>query len=172
MRKLNTEDFLREEKEWYKIHGEYIKKLVAINREENELYDNGTLTDEMSKEYEEKRKQLIQEYPNHHDRYKSANFYCLLNRNNIDQLIADECNGPIFKKELNLVGKLVETVWGNTYGKLVGIAVTIEDAYYVIEDHKTKKLCWESAVGGIRKYNKREHRGWMVVTTPDDKGYL
>ncbi|WQJ53687.1 MAG: hypothetical protein [Wendovervirus sonii] len=169
MRELSLKEYRNEEKAFFKIYNEYIKKLCAINAEENALYDSSAWTDEIRDKYEKMREDLKKEYPNHNDHY-NTDFFCWMTYKNVHILSSKE-NVKYFKKDLRMVGKKVQSNAGDSiYGKLKGIAVMVDDVYFVIDNEVTGKEQWISAVIGVRLFNINEHRSWKVVT--NNKGYL
>jgi len=168
-RELCTDDYLKEQTSFFNKYNEYLKKLAAINKAENLMFDNGTITDDIEKENECRRDELKKEYEGYND-YYCTDFFCWMTYENIDKLIEGN-NNKYFREDLKLVGEKVQTDT-DIYGILIGIAVMVDDVYFVIDDECTDRYQWVSAVGGIKPFegdNIKDHK-YHVVS--NDKGYL
>lgn len=171
-RKLSLEEYKKEEKIFFEKYGEYYKKLCTINRAENELIDANSLTNEQEAEFETQREALKEEYKGYTDHYHT-DFYTTMDLSNIDNFIdPKENNNKLFRKDLRkYLGKHVKTDWGTTHGICQGIAVTLDDFYWIIKTDTGTE--WFSAVGKISFYTKQDRindRGWCIVT--NNKEYL
>jgi len=168
MRELNTEDFLKESDAYFAKFNEYLDKICEINIAENVFFNNGTITDEMIEENEKKREAVRKEYEGYDD-YYHTDFFCWMTYENVNKLSSGN-NIKYFKRDMKMIGKKVETNTGDIYGILKGIAVMVDDAYFVVDDEVSGKQRWLSAIIAVKPYDEVAHRGWQIVS--NDKGYL
>lgn len=168
MRKLTTEEYLKECESFWERYTEYLDNLKEINREEKGIpakeYTKGN-----EKYYNKQRNKLKKEYEGYNDIYHT-DFYCYMNLSNIDKLIGFGDNYKSFRKDLAMVGKKVQSnvTPDKTYGILKGIAVRIDDVYFVVEDESTKEESWISAVCGVSLFDKKSHRSYTIVENGKD----
>lgn len=147
MEEITVLEYLQYEDNFFKMHGEYMEKKEEIDLKEKA----GELSE---KDAQKQRQQLEKEY-NPFIHVEMSNKYCFIS----DALeIAYKATGKEISRNFKhflsehkkYKGKHV-TMAAGLSGELLGVAVAIDDFYYVIKDDKTGKTIFDTGVDGIEK---------------------
>lgn len=158
LRQLDTEQYLKESNYFVKQYGKFLEEEAKIIKQEDEIYNQSSAEEQeqwikgKGAHFEELYKQLSEKFGCYSSLY-SSDFYCLLTLENIDALIGkNTANYKYFKRDIKkFIGKKVETPIKSYgyYGICVGIAVMVDDIYFLIKQIDTKQIKMVSAVIGL-----------------------
>ena len=143
--------------EWIKKYSEYSKELLDINKAENEeieAVDSNRFTDaydayvekhpDRVRHFKELRKVLKERYGSYSS-YYNCPYYCVVhNKAELDELVPESKRGEKSNYKYNVKyfndftgKKLQDECHKDVHGDFIGIAVFVDQEYFLIKDDKT-----------------------------------